>query len=242
MKSTHVNEAVLDLTFYRDWVAKREQERKKDKTKRTLFVTISRDFGCEGYDVATALQKRINERSGSSWSLFTRKMLEEMAASPDIDASMVENVAKERWSFKDWFVDALVPSYLQSESTKVYSRMRTLILNLADKGNCVILGAGSQIVTHRLDPKKFLGLHFRVSASFTWRLNRISTLHGINKTEAESLLLSNQNARDRFISDFTGLNADDPSMYHLIFNNAKHTPDEMVELIIKHLEMHSAFE
>ena len=37
-----VREVTLDLSFYRDWVAKREKALDKDKKKPTFFVTLSR--------------------------------------------------------------------------------------------------------------------------------------------------------------------------------------------------------
>ncbi len=65
-----------------------------------------------GYDVATGIVARIEKETGQKWSLFTRKMIEEMA-SEEFDKENVREIAETRWSFKDWFVDALVPSYLK---------------------------------------------------------------------------------------------------------------------------------
>ncbi|MBF0169922.1 MAG: cytidylate kinase-like family protein [Nitrospinae bacterium] len=234
-------ERSIDLSFYRDWVSKREQARQADAKKATHFVTISREFGCLGYDVATGLIARIEKETGEKWSLFTRKMLEEMAASAEFDKDNVHEIAETRWSFKDWFVDALVPSYLKSQQTKVFERMRNIILNLADKGHCVILGGGSQIITHKLDPKKFEGLHFRVTASYEWRLHRMIELNKCDRSEAESLIRGNQANRDQFIRDFTGLSASDPFLYHVIFNNGKNDTEMMVDIAYHYLAKKGAF-
>ena len=47
----------------------------------------------------------------------------------------------------------------------------------------------------------------------------------MNRSEAENLLRGHQDSRDKFIADFTGLNAADPALYHLTFNNAKNGPE-----------------
>lgn len=242
MRASLEKESALDLSYYRDWVAKREGAREKDKTKRTFFVTISREYGCEGYEVATKLIDRLNKRSDKGWSLFTHKNLEEMAASDEMDADMVHAVTEMRWSFKDWFVDALVPKYLKSPSSKVFEKIKNLTLNLADKGNCVFLGGGAQVVTHRLDPKKFLGIHIRIGAAHAWRVNHIESISNFPREEAEKTLEIHQDARNEFIEDFTGLDASDPALYHVIFNNAKNGPDVMVDMIEKYLELNGVFD
>jgi len=240
MRAANVQETVLDLNFYRDWVAKRAEALEGKKSARTVFVTISREFGCEGYGVATALTDKINQVCESPWSLFTHQVIDKMIVSEEIDTDMVQRVSENRWSFKDWFVDALVPNYLQSESSQVFDKMRNIILNLADKGNCVILGAGSQVITQRLDPKKFLGLHIRIQAPYSWRLKRVEEIFSLDRVEAENLLRGRQNSRDDFISDFTNMNAADLSLYHLVVNNAKNSPDEIATLITRYLEINDA--
>lgn len=242
MRGPHLKEATLDLSFYRDWVSRRKKEREKDVKKPTFFVTISREFGCEGYEFALKLVEKLNERHDGQWNLFTRKMIEEIASGEDILPEMVHEISEKRWSFKDWFVDALVPTYLQSPSSHVFKKMRNLILNLADKGNCVILGGGSQIVTHRLDPKKFFGVHIRVVASHEWRLKRIGEIDKLTRDAAEHTMRARQDSRDKFILDFTGLNAGDPSMYSLIFNNARNDAELMANTVVEYLRLNGAFD
>lgn len=238
MKEPHFQESVLDINFYRDWVAKRKAALEKKKDTRTFFVTISREFGCEGYGLAEKVTKKISEQASSPWSLFTHKMIDEMVAGVEEETvEMVRDVSEKRWSSKDWFIDALVPKYLQSHSSHVFEGMKNVILNLADKGNCVILGAGSQIITHRLDPKKFQGIHIRVVASRSWRVKRLMRLFDITMDKAENMLRAKQDARAQFIKDFTGMEAADPSLYNIIFNNVQNSHDQMASIIVELLKL-----
>jgi len=242
MSGAHIRDTVIDLNFYRDWLAKRKKDRDQERKKPTCFITISREFGCEGYELSQLLVKKLSEPSGSDWNLFTRREIEEFAASDEMDREMVHEISERRWSFKDWFVDALVPDYLLSHSSVVFVRMKNFILNLADRGNCVILGAGSQIVTHRLDPKKFMGIHVRIVASYPWRLKRIEKLYGLSREESEATLKKRQDSRDKFIEDFSGMNAADLSLYHIAFNNANSTAEVMADTIISYMKSAGAID
>lgn len=242
MRGSDEKEARIDLSYYRDWVSKREKVIEKDKKKTVNFITISREFGCEGFELAEKLVEKINAAKGTPWTLFTRKMIEEACATGAMEAQDIHAISEKRWTFKDWFVDALVPKYLQSGSSVVFQRMRNMILNLVDKGNCVILGGGSQILTQNLDPKKFHGLHIRIVASYSWRLNRIENIYNLQREEAENMLRARQDARDKFIADFTSLNAADDSLYHIVFNNARNTPEMMADVILEYMKITNALE
>ncbi|MBF0171298.1 MAG: cytidylate kinase-like family protein [Nitrospinae bacterium] len=227
----HFDRSVVDLNFFRDWEARREA-RAARPDGRPRFVTLSREFGCQGQEIAAELMTRLLDRSPSSWTLVTRDMLEQMAASADCPSRMVEQVAEDRWSFADWFADALVPGYLQSSSSKVFERLKRLILNLADTGNVVFLEGGAQVVTARLDPRKFHGLHFRLVAPHAWRVHQVAEYKKIARDEAQIVVQDKSHRRDQFIRDFTGVSPDDPHLYHVIYNNARLSPAAIVDGIV----------
>jgi len=237
-----VKEVTLDLSFYRDWIVRREKALERDRRKPTFFVTISREFGCEGYDLATTLTEKINKKARSPWPLFTRSMIDEMIAKGDVLPGMIKSVSEKRWSFKDWFIDALVPDYLQSHSSQVYEGTRNLIFNFIERGNCVILGSGSQTISSGLDPGKFSGVHVRLTAPYNWRLARIERMYKCSRDKAEKTIRDRQGLRDKFISDFTGVDAADLSLYNIVFNNAKNRPDHMADMIVEDLRLKGAFE
>ncbi len=237
----HFDGSVIDLNFFRDWEARRNEARAAGKEHRTQFITLSREFGCQGQEVAVDLMSRLMERSSTPWTLVTRDMLDQMAASEECPVALVEKVAEDRWNFHDWFADALVPGYLRSSSSKVYTRLKTLILNLADTGDVVFLEGGAQVVTSRLDPKKFHGLHFRLVAPHSWRVHKVAANNKIDLAEAEIVVQDNSHLRDQFIRDFTGISPDDPHLYHTIYNNARLAPESIVDGIIATLEADGVF-
>ena len=52
--------------------------------RRFPTVTLTREFGCEGYPVAQKLQTLLQERSGHPWVVMDRALLEAVARSHDL--------------------------------------------------------------------------------------------------------------------------------------------------------------
>ncbi|MBI4829208.1 MAG: cytidylate kinase-like family protein [Nitrospinae bacterium] len=224
----------LDLEGYRRWIAGHNAG--PGGPEHSLFITISRQFGCEGYEIARRLVELINQRAPSPWRVFTRPMIEQMASGEHLAVDRVREVSGGRRGLRERFLDTLAPRALQSPSSQVFARIRDIILDLVERGDCVLLGGGAQIITHRLDPRRFTGLHARVVAGRAWRVERIQALYGLSGAEAEETLEARQGARDAFIADFTGLSADDPELYDVIFNNARNTAATMADVLMVYAE------
>lgn len=215
----------FNLTAYHLWLEERAKAETADK--RSHFVTISREYGCDGFAVALKLCEMFNRRHDSKWIVFSHQMIEKLAEDEQLGASLIHNVSEKRYSFINWFIDGLVPDYLQSVQSQVFVRMRTLILNLAEKGNCIIIGGGSQIITGDLDPTKFSGIHARLFGHHSFRLKSVMDKFHLNMEKAEQHLKENQDARNKFVEDFTGKSPADPFHYHLLLNNEKNDADIM---------------
>ncbi|MDH5510958.1 MAG: cytidylate kinase-like family protein [Nitrospinota bacterium] len=237
MKGSHFPEEVIDLKFFRDWIAKRKKEQDFGAKKKTFFVTISRDYGCEGWELAQKVMERLEKEAPGQWNLFTRQMIEQIVADEELDQEMVHEISEHKWTFKDWFVDALVPTYLESHSSHVFRKMKNFILNMADKGHCVILGAGAQVITHQLDPEKFYGVHIRITAPHVWKLRRVERVFKLSREDAERKIEDNQDTRDKFMADFTGYDSRESALYTMVLNNAHCTVDTMATVIVHYLKL-----
>jgi cytidylate kinase len=228
----------LNAAAYRLWLEDRAKEEKK--RQKSHFVTISREYGCYGFDVATKLCDQFNARHGTKWMVFTHNILEKLAEDEELAADLIHKVVETRYTFMNWFIDGLVPDYLQSVQSQVFTRIRTLILNLAERGNCIIVGGGSQIITGKLDPSKFTAVHARLYASFPFRVKAMMDKHRLSQADAEKQIWEHQDARNKFVEDFTGQSVTDPLHYNLILNNAKSDASLMAKTVYSYAE-HSGF-
>jgi hypothetical protein len=167
-------------------------------------------------------------------------MMEKLIEDEQLGYPLIHKVSEERYSFMNWFIDGLVPNYLQSVQSQVFTRMRTLILNLAEKGNCIIIGGGAQIITSDLDPAKFFGVHARLYASFPFRVKMLMESSHMSEAEAEKFLRMHQDTRTKFIEDFTGRSSTDSLFYSLLLNNERLDADTMAKAIFSIIE-HTEF-
>lgn len=231
----------LDLFGYQNWLEYRNRDNNVKKKK--VFVTISREFGCDGYPTASSLYELLNEKfPASKWQVFTHPIMESLIKDEELSGDLIHRISEKRYSFANWFIDGLVPDHLKSTQTKVFARMRNLILNLAGKGNCILVGGGSQILTNRLNPSTFHKTHIRIVASHEFKVKSVMKKFDFSMGDAEIYLKNKQFARDKFVYDFTMHSSTENSLYHLIFNNGFNTPEMIARVTFNYMEISGAFE
>lgn len=229
----------FNVDAYHSWLEDRARE--SNKLKVSHFITLSREYGCDGFPTASKLAELINKKYTSKWLVFSHQMLEKLAEDEKLGAGLIDQVSEKRYSFINWFIDGLVPDYLQSIQSQVFQRLRNLMLNLAEKGNCIIIGGGSQIILNDLDPDKFSGTHVRIYASYPWRLKSVMDKQHLSRDAAEEQIKSKQDARNKFVEDFTGKSSTDPLLYNMMLNNDKNTADTMAKAIFTFAENRAFF-
>ncbi len=233
-------ELVFDHKKYHTWL--KEREKAIETMDKSLFVTISREFGCDGYPTAEKLSELLNANRRGLWLVFSHPILEKLIEDEKLGAPLIHKVSEKRYTFVNWFLDGLVPDYLQSPQSQAFERMRTTILNLAEKGNCIIVGSAAQIITRELDPSKFSGIHIRLVGTFRARVMSVMQKFGLDRGDAEKFIENKQFARDDFVEDFTGRSVTDPTLYHLTFNNDLSNKDMIAKSIYSFMKLRDAFD
>jgi hypothetical protein len=240
MSQTTYKEIELETELYNQWLDERASA---DEKKPSRFITISREFGCDGFPTALHLNELLAEKySDSKWFIFSRATLEKLIADDDLGAELINEITEKRYSFVNWFFDGIVPEYIQSPHLKIFERLRALILNLAVKGNAIFVGGGGQIITNRLISSRFWGIHVRVIGSHEFKVRSVMRKFNLNRGDAENQLEEKQSARDKFIQDFTWQTANDDSLYHLIINNQWSNHKIIAKTILNYMELVGFFE
>jgi hypothetical protein len=230
----------FDFDQYREWLIELADSASTDTKNR--FITISREYGCEGYAMASNLSKLIEkDHPGAPWLVFSHPVLERLVSDETLGVELIDAISGQRYGFMDWFIDGIAPEYLKSPQSKTFERLGGLILNLAEKGNCILLGGGSQIITQKLDASKFSAIHFRIIASNNFRVQKVIEMDRVSFDEANRLVKKNEFTRNRFVEDFTGISTSDLSLYHLIMNNEQNTPAEMAQIAYQYIKTKNFF-
>jgi cytidylate kinase len=187
-------------------------------------VTITREFGCEGYPVATALQAILEKRSGQPWVVMDRALLEKVAEDHHLSAEMLKEVGG-RGTIMDEILSTFSPRW---KSDKDYYRLLTRqIVSLAQEGNVILVGRGASVLTQNTRNS----FHFRIVAPTRFKVETVRVRMGIGSEEAARIVEERQHQREQFLRDFLGRDITDPTLYHLIFNNSRCPAQKIAELM-----------
>ena len=193
-----------------------------------VTVTISREFGCEGFPLAERLKALLEEKTGEQWVIFDRALIEEVAKETELSTSEVKNI-EERSRLLDIF-----SSFRPKDFTKgqLFHKTAEYILRVAQIGNAIIVGSGGAIITKNLENC----FHFRLVAPFAFRVASISKRLNIEESQAEKFVVENSQRRDSFWSEFFSKDINDPKYFHMIFSNEKVDVETMAKCIFNCVE------
>ena len=185
---------------------------KGDRLRPT--VTLTREFGCEGYPVAEKLQALLEKRSGQPWVVMDRALLDAVAKDHDLSAQILQNIGR-----KNRFLDDMLSTFTPRwKSDKDYYRLLCRqITALAEQGNVILVGRGAVILTQQT----WNCFHFRIVAPMRFKVDSIVSRMALPPEEAQELIEVRQRQRDAFLKDFLGRDVAEPTLYHLLFNNAR---------------------
>lgn len=187
-------------------------------------ITLSREFGCETYPVADRLKELLDKRSGESWIVMDKGLLEEVAKNHNLSEDLLKGLGE-----KSGFLDEILATFSPNWKTdKDHFRLICKqMVSLAEKGNVILIGRGGAIITQTLKNC----FHFRMYASQNFKVRSISQRLGISKGEAEVLIQKKQKLRDAFIRDFFNRDSKDLSLYNLVINNDRNSTEKTAKTI-----------
>jgi len=185
-----------------------------DAERARPTVTLTREFGCEGYPVAENLKELLEKRSGQPWVIMDRALLDAVAKDHSLSAEILENLGT-----KNRFLDDMLSTFSPRwKSDKDYYRLLSRqIMALAQEGNVILVGRGAVILTQDTGNC----YHFRMVAPMSFKVKSVAARLGLSADEAQDMIREKQRQRDNFLKDFLGVDIAEPTLYHLIFNNAR---------------------
>jgi cytidylate kinase len=183
------------------------------------IITIEREYGCGGGDIAQLVAKRLG------WKLWDQLLTEEIARLARCPKALVEN-REERTDplYYRLFKSFLRGSYEGSinapklnlvDSETIMNITRRVVEHAAQRGNCVIVGRGSQQFLK--DRPETLRVFL-----FAPRENKIRRLVARGKTEkeAEELIDTVDGERADFIKKYFNSEWPDRAIYHAMINTS----------------------
>jgi cytidylate kinase len=183
---------------------------KKKNMEKRFIVTIGREFGTGGRQIATELAELLGVQ------LYDRQLLDPI---------------KERYNMTQEEIDhikAVKPSWwYENVSQDMYNDEEFLVRSLAQKESCVILGrTGFHIF--RDEPRAFKVF---LMADKAFRRDKVARRLNINEGSADAVIDKVDEARENFTKTFSGKTRYDARNYDLALNVTGLEPKEVARFI-----------
>ncbi len=189
-------------------------------------ITISRDYGCYGSEIAEQMSKKLTAFTGNKWKWISREILEDAAKELKVRPDTISHIfgAKEKGFILD-LMDSF--SDVRNASDANIKRTITEIVKMyADEGNCIIVGRASCVIAK--DIKK--SLHVKIFAPIQWRMEQVKTRFNLSGVEAKNRLEYTDKKRAEFMDYFKGKRPN-VELFDAMFNRATLSTGQIVGCI-----------
>lgn len=199
-----------------------------------MIITLSRQFGAGGAEVA----KRVADRL--QWRVADNEFVERVAAraglTPDEVAVREERVPNflERlaWALASASAELAVPTGATMEGLSEPLMVRvteSVVAEIAREGRVVLVGRGAAAILGERERT----LHVQVVAPVGIRVERIAGRLGVPLDEAKKLVHESDGRRSKYHKEYYGRDSADPVNYHMVLNTGYLGLDGTADLMVR---------
>jgi cytidylate kinase len=195
-------------------------------------ITISRQFGAGGKTVG----KKVADKLG--YTFADDDIIQMVAEAANVSPHWVESIEKEAGGKLSRVVSSmvskrLVDRILKDERGYMDERLYldylvVIIAQIAEEGNVVILGRGSQYILHD-HPDAY---HILLVNDFKNRVKFMTERYDFSESQATHVVNREEKRRLNLYRKIGKTDYDDPALYHLVVNMAKMDISTAVRLIM----------
>jgi cytidylate kinase len=211
--------------------------RKRRKIAMIQVITVEREYGSRGAELAHHLAERLG------WKLIDSCLVDDVAQKAGVAPTLVKRCDEriDPWFYRFgkaiWLGGGLErrpedPDVFDSE--RMVEFIRGYLLEQAAKGNCVVVGRGAACMLAKA-PGAF---HVFVYASMARKVRWLEEKFPEHAKEAEREILATDRRRAEYIRRFHQREWDDRRLYHLMLNSCMGM-DAMADATIEAAGLHS---
>jgi cytidylate kinase len=199
-------------------------------------ITISRQFGAGGKTLGQMLARKLD------YEFADNDILSKVAEMANVSTHWVQTVENEAGGKLSRFVSRMVSKPMVDRILKdergyideqIYLDYLVLIIaQIADEGNVVILGRGSQYI---LDdhPDAY---HVLLIDQYENRVRFIEENYELSQSKAAAWVRKEDKRRRNLYQKFGKTDYDDPFLYHLVINMGRFDMQQACRLVLRLLE------
>jgi hypothetical protein len=188
-------------------------------------ITISRQMGAGGIEVAALLADRLINNSERVWTVFDRNLAELLWKKQDLPAPVCRFLEQDIPKGIQDAVQELLG--VRTTGSHLVEHTTLTVLRLACLGNAIFIGRGANIIM----ANQKLALHVRLVAPFADRVRQIEEHHRLSTQEAVELIAATDDTRRRYIKHHFRAEIDDPINYHFVVNTGSIGYEEAARMI-----------
>jgi hypothetical protein len=201
------------------------------KSEPGPFITISRQFGCDGYKLGDILLKKLEERPDEQeWRLYKKEILTQLAEDSGLTEEVIEKERKAKPSLIREFFRGVRRNNLPG-GYEIRNKITLMVRTVAFEGHAIIIGQGGTAATADLEG----GISVRIEAPKEWRIVRVSRRDDMLKDAAASKLEKIEKERAHLRDIYEEKNPRKPA-FNLTIDNSRFTLDEIADQIIYAME------
>ena len=186
------------------------------------IITISREYGAGGHSIG----KRVAQELGIEF--YDRDIIRGAVKESGLDAGVIEH-EEEEISRADAIWRMITPAAYTDRRETIHQIERKVILMLASKGPCVILGRCADTILEEFDMES---LNVFIYADTLHRAARVSELLGTkNPSEIQKAMKKTDAARRNYYQQFTGKRWGDTKNFNLSMDSGLLGYDACVKII-----------
>lgn len=184
------------------------------------IITITREFGSGGRTIGHEVAERLG------WDFYDWNLVEKIAREYGYCEEFVEENGEESRPVNPWL--SRFGSAGPDINEQLFLNQRKVILDLAEKGNCVIVGrCADYILENRKDV-----LNVFIWASDEFRRERIVNLYGETEENIEKRIATKDKKRKSYYQYYTGRKWGSPWYYQMCLESSGVGVPYCVDLIV----------
>lgn len=203
-------------------------------------ITLSRQYGSGGRDVARLLCERLGYR------YFDRTLMAQLGAQLGVAPEAIVDLSEHRHQVQgllervftaaiDPFGDPgawALPAQREAQQRTSAQTFQSLVLAAHEHGDVVIMGRGGQVALRGAPD----ALHVRLVAPVEQRVRRVQWREGLDIDAARVRIVERDDASLDYVRRYYNAEVDDPLLYDLVVNMHQLTPAAAADLIVAALE------
>ena len=183
------------------------------------FITISREVGAGGSEVAAAVGTRLG------WPVFDKEILHFMAGDDAIRERIYRSMDERDLSWCEEALRSLTePEFVRND---YFHRLCETVLTLARQGSAVFLGRGADLILPRE-----IGVRVRIVAPMAKRMERVMKREALSAEAARAMIERSESERAAFLMNHFDVDMGGALRHDVVLSLDRMSVEQGVELVL----------